>query len=145
MGGSWDILNIGCELGKWLAKGNPETYPIKSNSNCHKSRTRPSLSESTCVCPHAIYCFSSKYTRSLLYYFPSSRKSSPAKQKGQGSCHWPLVLWSEFGALTAVAWPQSLAGNPSPAPSHCRLRPPEISLTHPKCVPGSHPFRIHLI
>lgn len=55
-----------------------------------------------------------------------------------------VVEWPGFSTLTAVAWPQSLPGNPSPASSHCRPRPPEISLTQPKFVPGSHPFRIHL-
>ena len=38
MGGSWNIPNTDSELGKakWLAKGNPEEMPHKSNSNCHK-------------------------------------------------------------------------------------------------------------
>ena len=31
------------------------------------------------------------------------------------------------GAFTAPIQSRSLAGNPSPAPSHCRLRPPEIT------------------
>ena len=42
MEGSWDIPNIDCEPGKseWLAKGNPEEIPHKSNSNCHEDSTQ---------------------------------------------------------------------------------------------------------
>ena len=51
------------------------------------------------------------------------------KAEGPGPCHWPLVYWLGFGALSAATWPQSLAGNPSPTPSHCRPRPSEINYT----------------
>ena len=43
MGGSWDISNTASGLGKskWLAQGNPEEMPHKSNWNCHEGATQP--------------------------------------------------------------------------------------------------------
>ena len=64
----------------------------------------------------------------LFHYFPSSWEFFSAKEKGWGSCRWPLVYWLGFSALIPAAWPQLLAGNQSPASSCWRLRPPKIKL-----------------
>ena len=37
-------------------------------------------------------------------------------------CHWPLVQWLGFVALTTASWPQSLARNQSRTSSYCGLR-----------------------
>ena len=52
-GGSWDLPTVDCEPGKsqWLAKGNPEEIPNKSDSNSHEGVTQwLSLSLSLPVC-----------------------------------------------------------------------------------------------
>ena len=71
MGESWDIPNRDCEPGKsrWLAKGNLEEMPHKSNSNCHEIATRwfcPRVHP--CVYPHCTLFSPNKH---LLHYFPS--------------------------------------------------------------------------
>ena len=144
MGGPWDMPVIGCEPGKWLAKGNPETRPTKVAQVAAGGELSPlSLDPSVCVSTRdmLVFLLTSTLLALLLSIFVEvlSRRA-----EGPGLSSLPTDLGSELGALTAVAWPQSLPGNPSPASSHCRPRPPEISLTQPKFVPGSHPFRIHL-
>ena len=59
-----------------------------------------------------------------MYKFISSQLTAQGLVTG----HWSLVVWwLGFSHLTATARPQSLIGNPNPASSCCRSRPPEIS------------------
>ena len=63
----------------------------------------------------------------FFHYFPSPWKFISTQLRGQGRpCHWLA-----FGALTAAAWPQSLAGKKNPATSCRRVRLPEIIATRP--------------
>ena len=91
-------------------------------------RVRLSNSESTRVFIHT-YCTIfpvNKYFTCFTSFFVGILFS---KAEGPGPCHWPLVYCLGFGALSAATWPQSLAGNPSPTPSHCRPRPSKINYT----------------
>ena len=102
MEGSWDIPNMDCEPGKskWLAKGNPEEMPRKSNSNCREVSVTlsPLLSIHTCTLFHP-----HKY---LFHYFPPLCEFF-AKPKGQGPCHWQLVQWPGSG-LSPKSWLKTL-------------------------------------
>ena len=81
------------------------------------------------VYPHVLYSFFPLNKLYLFHYFLSLWEFFSAKLKGQGPCHWLLVDWLGSGSSTAVTWHQSLAGNPSPVPSHCRPRLPKIKLS----------------
>ena len=61
MGGSWDIPNTASGLGKskWLAQGNLEEMPHKSNWNCYEGATQPlSFSEPAHVSIQTYYTLS---------------------------------------------------------------------------------------
>ena len=125
-GGPWDIPNTNSEPGKarWLAKGKPEEMPHKSDSNYNEGATLP-LSPPICLSTRTLFppnkhytCFTALCLSVEIHFYPAD---------GPGSCHWPLVYWLGFSALTAVAWLQSLARNRNPTSSHCRPRPSEIS------------------
>ena len=130
MGESWDISNMDCEPGKStrLAKGNPEEMPHKSNWNCHNGTTQGLLLwVCPCVYPHGLYCFFLLINTLLVSLLSIFVEILFCKTKETG----PLSLTN---GLVARIWcfhyhhpAQSLAGNLSPAPSHCRLRPPGIS------------------
>ena len=80
-----------------------------------------------CLSPRTVLCFLLINTLlvSLLSIFVGILF---CKADGPGPCHWPLVEWPAFGALTAVTRPQSLAGNRNSASSCCRPRSPGITL-----------------
>ena len=131
MGESWDIPNVDWEPGKskWLAKGNPEEMPHKSNWNCHEGTTQGlPLWVCPCVYPRVLYCFFLLINTLLVSLLSIFVEILFCKTEGTG----PLSLTS---GLVARIWcfhchhpAQSLAGNLSPAPSHCRLRPTGITL-----------------
>ena len=75
MGGAWDIPTICCEPGKWLAKGNPETYHIKVIQVATRVELSPlSLNPTMCVSTHNILfvlqthapCFTTFYLLEVL-------------------------------------------------------------------------------
>ena len=128
MGGSWDIPNMACEPGKpkWLS----EETSHKSNSSCHKGHVSasPPLSPWVCPCiyPHVLYIFSLLINIWLPSLLPVFVEIPFCKAEGPG----PLSLAT---GLVARVWRfprrdpgQPLAGNPRPAPSPCRPRPPKI-------------------
>ena len=55
------------------------------------------------------------------------------KAEKPGPLSLTASLWLGFSTFTAMTWFQSMAGNPGPPSSHCRLRSPEIrtALTKP--------------
>ena len=86
LGGSWDILNVDSEPGKpkWLAKGNLEEMPHKSNSNYHKGAPQwLCLSKSVHVSTH-MYSFPPN--KHLFHYFWSLREFFFCKSKRPGPC-----------------------------------------------------------
>ena len=99
-----------------------ETY--KSNWNYHKGVT---LWVCLCVYHQVLFFFPpntllvSSLSIFVEYFFCKTEEPDP--------CHWPLIEWLGFGALTAMTWPQSLAASWSPASSHCRPRLPGITWT----------------
>ena len=128
-GRSWYIPNMDCEPGysKWLAKGNLEEIPHKSNSNCPEGATQwlLSLSLPMCLLTHTVL-FSlliNTLLTSLLCVFVEVLF---CKDVG------PVPLSLTTG-LVARIWyfhhhdlAQSLSGNPSLTLSHGRPRPPKI-------------------
>ena len=130
MGGSWDIPNTDSEPGKskWLAKGNLEEMPHISDLNYHAGTTL-SLSSPVCLATHTLLFFFLLINTSLVSLLSVFVGILFCKAEGPGPCHWPLVWWLGFGALTAMTQPQSLARNWNPASSCCRPRPLEIIWT----------------
>ena len=112
-----------------MAKGNPETRPTKVAQVAAGGELSPlSLDPSVCVSTRdmLVFLLTSTLLALLLSIFVEvlSRRA-----EGPGLSSLPTDLGSELGALTAVAWPQSLPGNPSPASSHCGARLPKVTLT----------------
>ena len=112
-----------CEPGKsndW-SKETQKKYHIKVIQTATRVRPRDSSWVSWCAYPHELYFFPLKtLLASLLSVFVGILF---CKAEGPG-------LLSLTAGLVARIWHfQSLARNPSPAPSRCRLRPPEITST----------------
>ena len=88
MGGYWNMPNMDSEPDKseWLAKGNLEGMPHKSDSNHHEGTT---LSEPTQVCIYT-YCTLFPPNKHLFHYFLSLWEFFSAKPKSQGyvTDHW---------------------------------------------------------
>ena len=108
-----------------IGQRKPEETSHKGNWNYHEGVT---LWVCLCVYHQVLFSFFPPNTLlvSLLSIFV---EFFFCKTEEPGPCHWPLVKWLGFGALTAVIQPQSLAGSWSPASSHCRPRPPGITWT----------------
>ena len=145
MGGTWETWNMDFEPGKskWMAKGNPEEMPRKSNSNCHEGATQwfsLPLSLLMGLSTHTIIF--SPLNRYLFHYLPFLWEFFSAKSKGQGPCHWPLVQWLGSGAFT-TAMGINLSWSPSLTPSHCRLRPLEIKTRWAYCCNGQGESKRH--
>ena len=112
-----------------MAKGHSEEITYKRNSNCRKGTTQGlSLQVCLCVDTYILYFF---FLINTLFASTHSVfvKILFRKAKGPG----PLSL---AAGLVARTWcsrhrvpPQSLAGNPSPAANHCKLRLLKISVT----------------
>ena len=138
MGGSWDIPNMDCEPGKskWLAKRNPEETPHKSNSNCLEGATQGLSLSSPCVYPHTLCSFPPNEYFTCFATFRLRGNSFPQSRRARG-----LVM--STGLVTRIQCfyhhdpTQSLAGNWSPPPSHCRPRPLQIRTTLSKRVASS--------
>ena len=123
VGGSWDSSNMNSAPGK--SNGSPketqEKGPIPNGTKT------PSLSPLVSI-------------HTYLYSFPPSKHFtcfSTLCLHGNSflQSHRARVLSLTPGLVVRTRchhrldWPQSLAGNWNPAPSHCRLRPPEIKPT----------------
>ena len=125
MGESREISNMGCESGKskQLAKGNREEMPHESNSNCHEGGTQW-LWVCLCVYPYVLYfCPLKHFTTSLLSIFVGIFF---CKAKGPGPFSLTTGLVGRIRCFHCRNLTSTSGWNPSPAPSHCRLRPPEI-------------------
>ena len=132
MGGSRDIPNMDCEpsKSKWLAKGNLEQVPHKSNSNCHEGAAlTPSLSEYDCThrCTVLFPPLINTLLASLLFIFVEILF---CKDEGPGPLSLTTVLVTRIWCFHCCDTARFPAGNPSPILSHCTSRPPEISF-HP--------------
>ena len=93
MGDSWGKPNTDSEpvKSKWLAKGNPEEMPHKSNSNCHEGATqRLSLQVLSGVYPHVLY-FSPLINTLLVSLLSIFVGIILCKAEEPGPCHWSLV------------------------------------------------------
>ena len=86
-----------------------------------RTRLRGSPSESARVSIHK-YCSLFPLNKFFTHFttFHLCGNSSLQSQRARASItdHWS-------SGFTANTQPQPLAGNPGPAPSHCKLRPPE--------------------
>ena len=125
---------------KWLAKGDPEEMPHKSDSNFHDGATQQlslSLSLPVCLSTPTVLFFLLINTL-LASVLPVFVKILFYKAKGPWPCHSPLVSWLRSGAFTTVTQLNLWLGTQAPlTPSCCRPRLPEIkSISRPSPLPG---------
>ena len=115
---------------KWFTEGKPEEIPHKSNWDCHEGVTQwlpLSLPESAHV-PIYTYC---TFFLLINTYFTTFRRcgNSFLQRRGPGPFSLTTGLVARIWCFHHHDPAQSLAGNPSPAPSCCRLGPSAIKTT----------------
>ena len=97
-------------------KENSEEMPYESNPNCHKGKTQQ-LRNSPCESAHvSIHMYCTLFL--VMNTLPASLLSVFVE----------TLFWKVEGQNLNLCFPhcepaQSLAGNPSPAASHCKWRP----------------------
>ena len=125
MEGSWDILNMDCEPGKskWLAKENLEEMPHKSDLNCHDGATQ-GISLWICPClPTCTILFFLLINTLLASLISILVEILFCKAKGPGPLSLTTGLVARIWCFYCYDSAQSLAGSPSLASRHWRLRP----------------------
>ena len=103
MGGSWYAPNMDCEPveSEWLAKGNQEEVPHKSNSNYHEDATQrlvfsPSPPVCLFTCAVLFFPLNKYFTCFTLFVFVGILS---CKAKGPRPCHQPINQWLVSGHL----------------------------------------------
>ena len=89
-----------------------------------RAQLRDSPFESAHVSIHK-YCTLFPPNKYFICFTTSFVEIPFCKASGPEPLSLTTDLMARLGAFIAVTQPRSLAGNPGPASSHCRLRPPE--------------------
>ena len=118
-----------------MAKGNLGETPHRSDLNCHEGETRSRVR--LCVYPPVLYSCGSLLSIFVEIHF------LPRKGPGPLSLATGLMARIWFSHCQDLA--SSLAGNRSPASSHCRLRSPEIVTKNLYPRPGGAKFSVTLV
>ena len=111
---SWDISNTASGPGKskWMAKGNLEEMPQKSNSNCPKDVIQwVSIWPRPHSYPHVLYPFppNKHFTHFTIFHLCGN---SFLQRWGAEPCHQPLAQWLGFSAPNCHN-PASVSGQES--------------------------------
>ena len=159
MGGSWDTPNTDCGPGKseWLAKGNPEEIPHKSNANCHEGATQGLSPESARVSLHTsctlfflllILCFTTFCLCGSS--FLHSGRCGPLSLTASLVLGWDPVLITA-ATRPISGWGPKTRSKPlqAEATTSCVMLCPSLNLSAPCPNPKMHlrfllPLQLHL-